>query len=67
GFCGAAASACWFAALGLAPAGQVRAIGVLELPIAAAAGRRLFQERLGLRQLVGGAATAAGVVLAALG
>ncbi len=67
GFCGAAASACWFAARGLAPAGPVRAIGVLELPIAAAAGRRLFQERLGLRQLVGGAATAAGVVLAALG
>ena len=67
GFCGAAASACWFAALSLAPAGQVRAIGVLELPIAAAAGRRLFHERLSLRQLAGGAATAVGVVLTALG
>lgn len=67
GFCGAAASACWFAALSLAPAGQVRAIGVLELPIAAAAGRRLFNERLSARQILGGGATALGVVLSALG
>lgn len=67
GFCGAAASACWCAALSLAPAGQVRAVGVLELPIAALAGRRLFRESLTLRQALGGAATAVGVVLAALG
>lgn len=67
GFCGAAASACWFAALALAPAGQVRAVGVLELPIAAAAGRRLFQETLSLRQILAGSATALGVILTALG
>ena len=67
GFFGAAASACWFGALALAPAGPVRAVGVIEAPIAAAAGRRLFQERLNLRQLAGGAIAAAGVALTALG
>jgi drug/metabolite transporter (DMT)-like permease len=67
GFFGAAASACWFAALALAPAGPVRAVGVIEAPIAAAAGRRLFKERLSLRQLVGGLLTAIGVAITALG
>jgi drug/metabolite transporter (DMT)-like permease len=67
GFCGAAASACWFSALALAPAGQVRAVGVVELPVAAAAGRRLFNERLSWRQVIGGIATALGVVTTALG
>ncbi|WP_309643092.1 DMT family transporter [Phenylobacterium sp.] len=67
GFCGTAASACWFSALALAPAGQVRAVGVIEGPIAAAAGRRLFKERLTLRQIIGGTATGVGVVMTALG
>jgi drug/metabolite transporter (DMT)-like permease len=67
GFFGSAASACWFAALALAPAGPVRAVGVIEAPIAAAAGHRLFRERLRVRQWVGGALAAAGVVLTALG
>lgn len=67
GFFGAAASACWFSALALAPAGMVRAVGVIEAPIAAAVGRRLFQERMSLRQMIAGTATAAGVVLTALG
>lgn len=67
GFCGAAASACWFSALALAPAGPVRAVGVIEAPIAALVGRRLFRERLTLRQTVGGFLTAVGVVLTALG
>ncbi|HEY8572577.1 DMT family transporter [Phenylobacterium sp.] len=67
GFFGSAASACWFAALALAPAGPVRAVGVIEAPIAAAAGRRLFNERLSLRQWVGGALAAVGVVATALG
>jgi hypothetical protein len=39
---------------------------VIEAPIAAAAGRRLFKERLSLRQMLGGVATAAGVVMTAL-
>ena len=67
GMFGAAASACWFAALAMAPAGQVRAVGVIEAPIAAAAGRRLFNERLTLRQMLGGGLTALGVVMTALG
>ena len=67
GFFGAAASACWFGALALAPAGPVRAIGVIEAPIAAAAGRRLFKERLSPRQLAGGVLAALGVATTALG
>lgn len=67
GFFGAAASACWFAALAMAPAGAVRAVGVIEAPIAAAAGRRLFKEKLSSRQMLGGVATAIGVVMTALG
>ena len=66
GLFGSAASACWFAALALAPAGPVRAVGVLETPIAAAVGRRLFKERLSLRQWIGGALTMVGVVLTVL-
>lgn len=67
GFFGSAASACWFGALAMAPAAQVRAIGLIEGPIAAAVGRRLFKERLSLRQWVGGALTTAGVLLTVLG
>ena len=51
----------------LAPAGPVRAVGVIEAPIAAAVGRRLFREQPSLRQWVGGAFTTLGVVLTALG
>lgn len=67
GFFGAAASACWFTAFAMAPAGVVKAVGVIELPFAALAGRRLFAERLTPLQWIVGALTAAGVVLAALG
>ena len=67
GFFGSAASACWFGALALAPAGPVRAVGLIEGPIAAAVGRRLFRERPTLRQWLGGGLTGAGVVLTVLG
>jgi drug/metabolite transporter (DMT)-like permease len=67
GFWGAAASAGWFIALALAPAGQVRAVGVVEAPIAAVAGRRLFAERLTAVQMIFGLIAAAGVAMAALG
>lgn len=67
GFFGSAASACWFGALALAPAGPVRAVALIETPIAAAVGRRLFRERISLRQALGGALTTAGVALTALG
>ena len=67
GFCGAAASGLWFTAMTLSPVGQVRAVGVIEMPIAALAGNRLFAERLTLLQIVAGLITAVGVVMAALG
>lgn len=65
GAAGAAASIGWLLALALAPAAAVRAVGVVESPIAAAAGRRLFAERLNPFQLAAGAAVAVGVALTA--
>jgi len=67
GFFGSAASACWFGALALAPAAPVRAVGLIEGPIAAAVGRRLFRERPTARQWIGGGLTAAGLLLCVLG
>ncbi len=67
GFFGAAASGLWFTAFALSPAGPVRAVGVVEMPIAALAGRRLFAERLSPWQIAAAAVTALGVGLAALG
>jgi drug/metabolite transporter (DMT)-like permease len=67
GFFGAAGSGLWFTALALAPAGPVRAVGVVEAVFAALAGRRWFAERLSVGQWLGGAAAALGVALAALG
>ena len=66
GLCGALASAGWFTAIAYAPAGPVRAVGMVEMPIAAAAGRRMFKERLSPLQLTAAGLTALGVVLAAL-
>lgn len=66
GLCGAIASSGWFLALALSPAAPVRAVGVVEAPIAAIAGRRFFRERLYARQILAGAAVLAGVVLTAL-
>jgi drug/metabolite transporter (DMT)-like permease len=66
GFCGACASSGWFLALNLAPAAPVRALGVVEAPIAAVAGRRFFRERLHLQQIVAGVAVLTGVVMTAL-
>lgn len=66
GLFGSLASAGWFIALALSPAGPVRAVGVVEMPIAALAGRRLFSENITLRQWVLGGLTAVGVLLAAL-
>ncbi|KAF0179898.1 MAG: EamA/RhaT family transporter [Hyphomonadaceae bacterium] len=67
GFTGFAASALWFTAFGMAPAAAVNAVGVSEIPIAAWAGRRLFREKLTLRQILAASLTAAGVVACALG
>lgn len=67
GFCGACASSCWVFALALSPAAPVRALGVIETPMAAGAGRRLFAERLSAAKLAAGLVTAIGVVMTALG
>lgn len=67
GVCGSLASAGWFVALALAPAASVRAVGVVEAPMAAIAGHRLFKERLHWLQWVAGGTVAAGVVMTALG
>ena len=67
GFCGAAASGLWFTAMAMSPVGPVRAVGVVEMPLAALAGRRLFAEQLTRSQMVFGLVTAVGVVMAALG
>ena len=66
GLCGACASAGWFVALSLSPAAPVRALGVIEAPIAAVAGRRFFSERLHPLQILAGAAVLAGVLLTTL-
>ena len=66
GACGTCASAGWFVALALSPAAPVRALGVIEAPIAAVAGHRLFRETLHLKQIVAGAAVIGGIVLTSL-
>jgi drug/metabolite transporter (DMT)-like permease len=66
GLCGALASAGWFVALTLTPAAPVRALGVIEAPIAAVAARRFFSERLHPIQILAGAAVLAGVLLTTL-
>jgi drug/metabolite transporter (DMT)-like permease len=67
GFCGAMASICWLLALGLAPAAPVRALGVVEAPVAAVAGRRVFKEKLSLIQWIAGGVVALGVAMTAIG
>jgi len=67
GMFGSAASVCWFGALALSPAGPVRAVGLIEGPVAALVGRRLFRERLGLRKTLGATLSGVGLILVALG
>ena len=67
GFFGAAASGLWFTAFALSPAGPVRAVGVVEMPIAALAGQRVFAERLAPWQWAAAGLAGLGVALAALG
>jgi drug/metabolite transporter (DMT)-like permease len=66
GLCGACASAGWFVALALSPAAPVRAVGVIEAPMAALAARRLFKERLGPGQILAGLGVMTGVILTTL-
>jgi drug/metabolite transporter (DMT)-like permease len=66
GLFGSGASACWFGALAMAPAGPVRAVALIETPIAAAVGHRLLRERPTLKQWIGGVMATLGVALSAL-
>jgi len=66
GLCGASASAGWFVALALSPAAPVRALGVIEAPVAALAGHRLFRETLSPKQILAGLAVIGGIVLTSL-
>lgn len=65
GLFGALASTGWFFALNLAPAAAVRALGVIEMPIAALTGHRLFREGLSLRQIAGVLIVTIGVAMTA--
>ena len=67
GFFGAAASGLWFTAFALSPAGPVRAVGVVEMPIATLAGRRVFAERFASWQWLAAGLAGLGVALAATG
>jgi len=67
GFCGWAASACAFTALAMVPAAMVRVVAVVDMPMAALAGRGLFLERLTARQIGGAVLIACGVIATALG
>ena len=66
GLCGACASVGWFVALALSPAAPVRALGIIEAPIAAIAGHRFFRETVSARQIVAGTAIILGVLLTSL-
>ena len=67
GLFGALASCGWLTALALSPAAPVRALGVIEAPISALAGRRMFKERLSPWQWIAGLGAAVGVAMTALG
>lgn len=68
GFTGAAASACWFAALTLAPAALVRALNALvEAPAATLLGWVRFKEAIDLRRGLGSALIVAGVLISVWG
>jgi drug/metabolite transporter (DMT)-like permease len=67
GALGTCGSGLWFIAFALSPVGPVRALGVLEMPLAALAGRRLFAERFTPFHTVMMLVIAGGVGLAALG
>lgn len=66
GFFGAAASGLWFTAFAMTAAGPVRAVGLVEMPVAAFAGNRLFKERVYVWQWIAGGVTTLGVIMAAL-
>ncbi|WP_404333400.1 EamA/RhaT family transporter [Sphingomonas sp. MMS12-HWE2-04] len=65
GMFGGLASSGWFLALNLTTAAAVRSLGVIEMPIAALAGHRLFRERVTVTMALGVLAVTAGVAMTA--
>ncbi|MDT8758295.1 DMT family transporter [Sphingomonas psychrotolerans] len=65
GLFGALASSGWFFALNLAPAAAVRALGVIEMPIAALTGHQVFREGLNVRQTLAVLIVTIGVAMTA--
>jgi drug/metabolite transporter (DMT)-like permease len=63
GFLGAAASQFWFIGFSLTTAANVRTLGLLEVPLAQIASRRIFSEGTSWRELLGMAMIVGGVGL----
>jgi drug/metabolite transporter (DMT)-like permease len=63
GFLGAAASQCWFIGFSLTSAANVRTLGLIEVPLAQIASRKLFSEGTSLREMLGMAMIVGGVGL----
>lgn len=61
GFLGAAASQFWFIGFSLTSAANVRTLGLIEVPLAQIASRRIFSEGTTRRELLGMAMIVAGV------
>ena len=53
GFLGAAASQFWFIGFSLTSAANVRTLGLVEVPLAQIASRRIFSEGTSRRELLG--------------
>ena len=67
GMSGMAASACWFTAMAMVSAAAVRTLGQVELLFTLATSAWLLGERVGVREMLGGALVAAGVLFLTLG
>ena len=63
GFMGAAGSAGWFTAMALEPVAHVRTLGLVEVLFSLLVSRRIFKERIGMRELAGIALVVLGVLL----
>lgn len=63
GFLGAVASACWFAAFALTPAANVRTLGLIEMPLAAALSKRMTGKKMAAHELLGLTIVTIGILL----
>jgi len=66
GLMGAAASAAWFTATAIEPAGPVRTLGLIELLFSYVVSRRIFRERLTALEITGIVTLSVGLVIVTL-